>query len=269
MSRSRKRKSACNATVHDVTSPVNTNGHENQDTIESVGSQGERLDELQRAAGFLTLADFARAAGVAEGTARQQRNRGSIPIDAAAKYISAARQAGASVEWLLYGTGPKPRRMAAGVMQDTAFHLQEPIPTSKMSQEKAGAADIPVWASAEGGMDGAIILTPDPVDYIRRSERMALVRNPFAFNVIGGSMSPAIEHGDQVVINPALHPRPGNDCLFVQEREDGSMLAMVKRLLKVTVDNWNVRQFSPIEDLKLPRKIWAKAFVIDEIRRAR
>src|SRR5438477_6743677 len=64
--------------------------------------------------------------------------------------------------------------------------------------------DIPVWASAQAGQDGALILTPDPIDFIHRSERLRGVRNPFAFYVVGTSMSPAIEHGDQVVVNPAI-----------------------------------------------------------------
>ncbi len=118
-------------------------------------------------------------------------------------------------------------------------------------------------------MDGAIILTPDPVDYVRRSERMLSVKNPFGFVIVGDSMSPAIERGDLVVINPALHPRPGNDCVFIQEREDKTFLAIVKRLHRITTDHWVVKQFSPAEDGKLSRKTWLKVFVVDEIRRAR
>src|SRR5260370_9422540 len=102
-----------------------------------------------------------------------------------------------------------------------------------MTREAAaeGRPDIPVWASAQAGQDGALILTPDPIDFIHRSERMRGVRNPFAFYVVGTSMSPAIEHGDQVVVNPAIPVRPGVDCVFVAEQADGTLLAMVKRML--------------------------------------
>src|SRR5262245_30848786 len=37
---------------------------------------------------------------------------------------------------------------------------------------REGRPDIPVWAAAQAGEDGALILVPDPVDYIYRSERM-------------------------------------------------------------------------------------------------
>jgi phage repressor protein C with HTH and peptisase S24 domain len=132
--------------------------------------------------------------------------------------------------------------------------------------EMGGRPDVPVWASAEAGQDGAMVLVNDPIDYIRRSERMQGVKNPFAFYVIGGSMSPAIEHGDQVVVNPVVPVRPGADCVFIQEDENGTMLALVKRLLRVSADHWRVRQFNPPRDFDLPKKKWGRALVITEKR---
>jgi hypothetical protein len=130
-----------------------------------------------------------------------------------------------------------------------------------------GRPDIPVWAAAQAGDDGALILVPDPVDYIFRSERMRGVRNPFAFQIVGGSMSPALEHGDQVVINPALLLRPGVDCVFIQQQRDGTFLALVKRLLRQSADTWHVRQFDPKKDFELSKKKWPRAHVVAEIRR--
>src|SRR4029077_7914640 len=99
--------------------------------------------------------------------------------------------------------------------------------------------DVPVWASAEAGPTPAIRLTTEPTNYTRRSERMQGVKSPFAFYVIGTSMSPAIEHGDQVVVNPAIPARPGTDCVFIQEDATGTMLALVNRLLKTSPDHWH------------------------------
>jgi phage repressor protein C with HTH and peptisase S24 domain len=125
--------------------------------------------------------------------------------------------------------------------------------------------DVPVWASAEAGQDGAMVLVSEPIDYIRRSERMQGVKSPFAFYMIGGSMSPAIEHGDQVVVNPALPIRTGGDCVFIHE-ESGSLHALVKRLLRVTADHWRVRQYNPPKDFDLPKKKWPRAQMISEKR---
>jgi hypothetical protein len=132
---------------------------------------------------------------------------------------------------------------------------------------REGRPDIPVWAAAQAGEDGALILVPDPVDYIFRSERMRGVRNPFAFQIVGGSMSPALEHGDQVVINPALLVRPGVDCVFIHQQRDGSFLALIKRLLSQNADNWRVRQYDPKKDFDLSKKKWPRAHVVAEIRR--
>jgi len=131
----------------------------------------------------------------------------------------------------------------------------------------SGRPDVPVWASARAGDEGAIILTPDPIDYIRRSERMQGVKDPFAFYVVGGSMSPAIEHGDQVVVNPSLPVRPGVDCVFIQELPDGTRLALVKRLLRQTAKVWHVRQFDPRKDYDLPKSKWRVAYMAPEVRR--
>lgn len=129
-----------------------------------------------------------------------------------------------------------------------------------------GRPDVPVWASAQAGEDGAIVLTPDPIDYIHRSDRMRGVKNPFAFYVVGTSMSPAIEHGTQVVINPSLPPMAGRDHVFIQDLPDGTMKAMVKRLIRSTERSWRVRQFNEPKDFDLLRSLWSKAYRITEKR---
>lgn len=130
-----------------------------------------------------------------------------------------------------------------------------------------GPPDVPLWASAAAGDEGAMVLVPDPIDYLRRSERMLNVRNPFAFNVLGSSMSPAIEHGDQVIINPSIVARPGHDCVFIHEGPEG-MLALVKRLVRPGSDNWRVRQFNEPKDFDISRRKWGRVHPIAELRRA-
>jgi phage repressor protein C with HTH and peptisase S24 domain len=179
--------------------------------------------------------------------------------------VQLAAALGVSVTWLQTGKGDK----RVGVPQIEPMPL--PLPSTRMHMIDPMLAgerpDVPVWASAEAGSEGAMVLTSEPIDYIRRSERMQGVRNPFAFYVIGTSMSPAIEHGDQVVVNPTFPPRPGADCVFLQEQADGSQLALVKRLLRSGPEGWRVRQFNEPRDFELSRKKWSKALVISEIRR--
>jgi phage repressor protein C with HTH and peptisase S24 domain len=79
-------------------------------------------------------------------------------------------------------------------------------------------------------------------------------------------MSPAIEHGDQVVVNPVVPVRPGADCVFLHEDGNGTMMALVKRLLRQSAEHWRVRQFNPPRDFDLSKKKWTKALVITEKR---
>ncbi len=153
--------------------------------------------------------------------------------------------------------------VAASVAQTAAPVRSQPM---QRVSDNGGRPDVPVWASAEAGQDGAMVLVNDPIDYIRRSERMQGVKNPFAFYVIGTSMSPAIEHGDQVVVNPVVPVRAGADCVFLHEDGNGTMLALVKRLLRQSADHWRVRQFNPPRDFDLSKKRWTRALVITEKR---
>ena len=130
-----------------------------------------------------------------------------------------------------------------------------------------GKPDIPLWASAAAGDEGAMVLVPDPIDYLRRSERMLSVRNPFAFNIIGSSMSPAIDHGDQVIINPSIVARSGHNCVFIHEGPEG-MLALVKQFVRQGSDHWKVRQFNPAREFDISRRKWGRVHPIAEIRKA-
>ena len=206
----------------------------------------------------LTQAELAGEFGISKSAVNQWESGKNVPD---------ARKLGRLVQ--LLGLDPA---VAAGVPQETrGAHAAgvdgNPSPTRLLRESPTGGRpDIPVWASAEAGHDGAMVLVNDPIDYIRRSERMLGVRHPFAFYVIGTSMSPAIEHGDQVVIHPGMPPQPGRDHVFLQQQPDGTMLALVKRLVRPTTTAWKVRQFNPARDFELSRSKWSKALMITEKR---
>lgn len=164
--------------------------------------------------------------------------------------------------------GPDPLEVAAGLVPAMPEPTIETLGTTltTRAQHAPGRPDIPVWASAQAGRDGAMVLVNDPIDWISRSDRMRGVRDTFAFQVIGDSMSPAVDHGDQVVVNPSVLPTPGKDHVFLQTTEDGTILALVKRLLKVGGTSWKVGQFNPAKEFDLPKAKWAKAFMIAEKR---
>jgi SOS-response transcriptional repressor LexA len=122
-------------------------------------------------------------------------------------------------------------------------------------------ADLPVYASAEGG-GGAIVITSEPIDFVRRPEPLLSVRDGYGCYVIGDSMSPAYEQGDLLLIHPGKPVRPGDDCVFVREQPDGTQHALVKRLLRSTAEKFRVRQFNPARDFDLDRTQWTKVQLI-------
>lgn len=209
---------------------------------------GLRIKTAMEAANKLPV-DIAKHLDITESAVSQWFTKDSGPKSA--RYAHLAAFLGTSVEWLTSDAATPPRPPASQIVAEAP---------------RTGPADIPVWASAQAGDDGAIILVPDPIDYIRRSERMQFVKSPFAFNVLGDSMSPAIEHGDQVVVNPSVVAAPGNDCVFIHEGPDG-MLALIKRLLRPRTAGWYVRQFNPAKDFEIPRAKWHRVHAIAEVRK--
>jgi SOS-response transcriptional repressor LexA len=129
------------------------------------------------------------------------------------------------------------------------------------SLRAADRADLPVYASAEGG-GGIILITSEPIDFIRRPEPLLSVRDGYACYVIGDGMSPAYEQGDLLLIHPGRPARPGDDCAFLRGREDGAQEALIRRLLRGTPEKWRVRQFNPAKDLDLDRTQWQKIQLI-------
>jgi SOS-response transcriptional repressor LexA len=128
------------------------------------------------------------------------------------------------------------------------------------SLRAADRADLPVYASAEGG--SGIIITSEPIDFIRRPEPLLSVRDGYACYVIGDSMSPAYEQGDLLLVHPGRPARPGDDCAFLRGLDDGTQEALVRRLLRSTPEKWRVRQFNPAKDLDLDRSHWQKIQLI-------
>ena len=125
----------------------------------------------------------------------------------------------------------------------------------------ADRADLPVYASAEAG-GGAVLITSEPIDFIRRPEPLLSVRDGYACYVIGDSMSPAYEQGDLLLVHPGRPARPGDDCVFARDQGDGKQQALVKRLLRSSSEKWRVRQFNPAKDLDLDRGQWPSVQLI-------
>lgn len=137
---------------------------------------------------------------------------------------------------------------------------------------QVGEVDLPVYR-ARGG-EAAIILDPEPIDYVVRPESLMRVRDAYGVQVVGTSMVPELRPGWVVHVNPNLVALPGDTCVFRGASEDGTYRACIKELVKEQGDTWQVRQHSPApgepEIYQIPKSEYPEAHVtvgVDKRRR--
>ena len=132
---------------------------------------------------------------------------------------------------------------------------QSPIDTNLDPASLFGGRDLPVFGTAQGG-SGALIVTDQAVDYVVRPAPLLRVRDGYGMLVTGESMSPKIENGDTVLVNPHLPPRNGDTCVFRCHQDDGTVMAVVKKLRRYNDETWFVSQHNPPKDFTLKRSDW-------------
>ena len=74
--------------------------------------------------------------------------------------------------------------------------------------------------------------------------------------VTGDSMSPRIESGDTVLVNPHLPPRAGDTCIFRRHEDHGAVEICIKEYVRQTDDLWYVKQHNPKKSFTLKRTEW-------------
>jgi phage repressor protein C with HTH and peptisase S24 domain len=131
-------------------------------------------------------------------------------------------------------------------------------------EQLVGERDLPVYSAAEGG-DGALILSTDPIEWVKRPAPLANVRGGYGIYIVGDSMEPRFNPGEVALVHPHMPYRSGNDVvLYKGDVHDHH--AIVKRLRKATATDWHLTQFNPAEgesrDFTLPREEWSVCHVI-------
>ena len=194
---------------------------------------------------------------------------GKKPVDIA-RHLKISESAVS--QWFAKDTGPKSVRLSdlAAFLSTTVDNLisepdgplgASPAPLPPVAM-RANLPDLAVYASAAGGPEGAWVLSPDAIAWIHRDQRLVGVREAFACYVVGESMFPAYEQGNLLLVNPAVPPNAGDDCLLVQEAPDGARYALIKRLVRFNSTSWTVKQWNPDKTFTLPRKQWQRALLV-------
>lgn len=171
-----------------------------------MSSPAERLRALSSAAGYESLSEFARAAGIAEPTMRQHIARDSIPKGAAELYAKAGRKTGASAEWLLYARGKPPTGVEPEDMP------QSPKQLTFADAGTVSVSELDVQGTAGHGADGNFeIMQADLAESVvgQYSFPAAGFRQAFGANageviiaeVRGDSMMPTLYPGQKVMVH--------------------------------------------------------------------
>ena len=226
---------------------------------------GERVKTERRAKGW-SQAELARRVtkagySITQGGIAQIERRGDTEPKS---IVQLAQALGLSVNWLQSIRGEK----TAGVTADDGEQLTM---LAGGRRGRAGAASsapsgprqqLQVFASAQGGSEGAMTLSSEPVSWLPRDARLEGVPDAYGCFVSGDSMEPAYERGNILLVNPSAKVESGDDVVFMREDKDGTRYVLIKRLVKVNEQSYTVKQYNPAKTFTLPRKEWRKAHLV-------
>jgi phage repressor protein C with HTH and peptisase S24 domain len=138
----------------------------------------------------------------------------------------------------------KDKRSTLSVNQQAAHE----IPGAQL----VGDRDLPVFGTSQGGGD-AVVISSDPVDCVLRPDSLLRVKDGYGMIITGDSMSPRINNGDTVLVNPHLSPRANDACIFRKHEDHGSVEICTKEFVRQTNDLWYVKQYNPKKSFTLKK----------------
>jgi phage repressor protein C with HTH and peptisase S24 domain len=232
---------------------------------------GERVKSEREAKGW-SQAELARRVtragySITQGGIAQIERRGDTEPKS---IVQLAQALGLSVTWLQSNRGD---RLTLSMGEEDG---QSVLPQSGGKRRRKGdptsasaalrpigrAAPLQVFASAQGGSEGAMVLSSEPVSWIPRDPRLEGINDAYGCFVSGDSMEPAYERGNLLLVNPSAAVEPGDDCVFVRETADGTRYVLIKRLVRRNEASWTVKQFNPARTYTLQRREWQKAHLV-------
>jgi len=142
-------------------------------------------------------------------------------------------------------------RVAESEFADTTSpRIVTPLP--QLRPETLGRKDLPVYASAQGGADGEILIGYEPIEWRERPSILEGVSDAYAMYVVNDSMEPRYRQGDLLLIHPRRPVRQGCDVLLVKVNTNSEHHAMIKQLVRRTSEEVVLRQLNPPHEFVIP-----------------
>lgn len=126
-----------------------------------------------------------------------------------------------------------------------------------------GEVDLPVYSIVQGGK-GALVLENEPFAFTSRPRRLVGKKGGYGVLVRGDSMAREYNENDIAYVDPNLHPRKGDPCVFQGTREDGTVEAMLKYLERspdASETLYYVSQSNPPKKFTVKKADWNKVHV--------
>jgi hypothetical protein len=131
------------------------------------------------------------------------------------------------------------------------------------SEQLMGEHDLKVFSIVQGGR-GALVLESDSFTTIARPRRLDGRKKAYGVLVKGNSMAREFNEGDIAYVDPHLHPRKGDPCIFQATREDGTVEAMIKYLERspdASEKVYYVSQSNPPKKFTIKKAEWQTCHV--------
>jgi len=209
------------------------------------GMRGISIAELARRTG----ASYERVIKCAQGKVAQPR--GTLMADM-------ARELGVRLAWLRYGEDPMEPE---GAPEDSTLRYLKSSAGAAVRKPDIPAPsidgwprDLPVSGTNPAGENGAMSVTEEPVEFVRRPPGLQSVPDAYGFYVLDDTMAPRYPSGELCLVHPHRPPRPGDDVVIRLNTAEGEApIAYLRRFLGQTVDEIVCSQFDPPRETAFPR----------------
>ncbi|WP_266035214.1 XRE family transcriptional regulator [Brucella intermedia] len=162
-----------------------------------------------------------------------------------------ARALDLNEDWLAFGKGEM-HSSSSGEHRPADVFTPSPIPGDELVSQHR---DLPIYAAAKGG-DGHVIITFDPISYMKMPAVLQGVKGGYGLLLIGDSMIPAYRPGETALVNPNLPPARDEDVVLYHTSDTDENEAIIKRLVGFNDREWLLEQYNPQKEFKEFRADW-------------
>ncbi|MBB3313669.1 SOS-response transcriptional repressor LexA [Rhizobium sp. BK196] len=157
------------------------------------------------------------------------------------------------------------RTLPDGTIDTQIVQIKNPSPIPR--ENLIGLPDLPIYSAVRGGSwSDSVVVSSDPIDYVKRPEPLARAKNGYGLYVLGDSMVPAFRNGDLALVHPNLPYSAGDEVIISTHDHHGEHYAILKQLVRATADTWHLRQYNPPDgepaEFSLPREKWPTCHLV-------